>query len=297
MKIYDCCIFFDEKMLLDIRLNILYKYVEKFIIVEAAFTHSGKPKKFNFRIKDYLKFKDKIVYIKVKNLPNNLHKISNSMDQLTRDNLNILNSLKIENFHRNKIMDGLKKTEDEDLIIISDVDEIPKLESLNSHHLKKDIILFKQNIFYYKFNLKHPTLEWFGSKAIKKKKLKSPQELRNVKNKIYPFWRIDTFFIKNKKTNISIVNDGGWHFTNIKKPKDIYHKFLNFLHHTDFRQSKLTKMDIENHVKNKIITYGHNIDKKKDRWSEKVNLKKVSIKFLPKFLIENKKKFNKWILK
>jgi len=295
MKIFDCCIFFDEKMLLDLRINILNQYVDKFVVVEANFTHSGKYKKFNFNINDYYNFKDKIIYIQVKDLPNNLFEIKENLTKNQIDELKIKNALIIENFHRDKILKGLIKANNDDLIIISDVDEIPNLENLKHSHLKKDIILFKQDIFYYKFNLKHPTLKFFLFKFIRKNKLKTPQTLRNTKNKIYPLWRLDTLFSKKKKTNISIVKNGGWHFTNIKKPENIYNKFLNFLHHVDFEQSGLQKKDIENFVEHQIVPYGHNVDKKKNKWLEKILLEKVTIDLLPNYLASNLEKYKEWI--
>ena len=76
MKIYDCFMFFDEEMLLDLRLNIMDKYVDKFVITEAAYMHSGKRKKLQFNIDKYKKFKDKIIYIKVENEPKDLYKIN-----------------------------------------------------------------------------------------------------------------------------------------------------------------------------------------------------------------------------
>ena len=63
MKIYDCFIYFDEEILLNIRLNILNKFVDKFIIVESLFSHSGEARKPNFNIKNFERFKDKIIYI------------------------------------------------------------------------------------------------------------------------------------------------------------------------------------------------------------------------------------------
>ena len=82
MKIYDCFMFFDEEMLLDLRLNIMYKYVDNFAIAEAAYMHSGKPKKLIFDINKFSKFKDKIIYIVVDKPPPDLLKIDN------KDNLN-----------------------------------------------------------------------------------------------------------------------------------------------------------------------------------------------------------------
>ena len=130
MKIFDCCIFFDEKMLLNLRMNILNQYVDKFVVVEANFTHSGKYKKFNFNINDYYNFKDKIIYIQVKDLPNNLFEIRENLTKNQIDEIKIKNALIIENFHRDKILEGLIKANNDDLILISDVDEIPNLENL-----------------------------------------------------------------------------------------------------------------------------------------------------------------------
>ena len=63
MKIYDCFMFYDEDMLLDIRLNILDKYVDYFVISESTKTHQGKDKKINFDVKNFLKFKNKIKFV------------------------------------------------------------------------------------------------------------------------------------------------------------------------------------------------------------------------------------------
>ena len=78
MNIYDCFMYFDEDMLLDLRLNVLDKYVKKFIITEATYTHSGQEKKLNFDIKNFSKFKDKIEYIVVDQLPPNLLSLNDS---------------------------------------------------------------------------------------------------------------------------------------------------------------------------------------------------------------------------
>ena len=128
----------------------------------------------------------------------------------------ILNGYARDNYQRNKLFEGIKKLDDEDLIIISDLDEIPKLENIDFNKIKNKIIQFRQKIFYYKLNLYYPKFNWFGSKACKKKYLVSPQWLRNIKSKKYPFWRIDTFFNKKKYNDIHFVFDGGWHFTCIK---------------------------------------------------------------------------------
>ena len=78
MKIYDCFMFFDEEMLLDLRLNIMDKYVDKFVITEATYMHSGKPKKLIFDINKFQKFKDKIIYIVVDKPPPDLYEINDT---------------------------------------------------------------------------------------------------------------------------------------------------------------------------------------------------------------------------
>ena len=117
MNIYDCFMYFDEDLLLDLRLNVLNKYVKKFIITESTFLHSGKRKKLNFDIKNFQKFKDKIEYIVVDKIPEGIEKVQ-SDDKLEIKNKKILdNSLKRENNQRNKLNSGLKDVHDEDLIL------------------------------------------------------------------------------------------------------------------------------------------------------------------------------------
>ena len=81
--------------------------------------------------------------------------------------------------------------------------------------------------------------KWFGTKACRKKDLQSPQWLRNIKDKKYPFWRIDTFFSKNKYINKIYIKNGGWHFSNIKDPEDIELKLKSYLHHRDYELKTL----------------------------------------------------------
>ena len=142
------------------------------------FITTEKKKKLTFDINDYLSFKEKIIYIKVLEKPLEI-KTYNDNDFKSVD---IFNSLLLDNFQRNKILLGLVNAHTEDIVIISDIDEIPNLTNIDFELISKKFIFFKQDFFYYKFNLKHPTLRWFGSKATKIKNLASPQFLRNLKN-------------------------------------------------------------------------------------------------------------------
>ena len=76
MKVIDCFMYFDEDHLLEIRLNTLYDFVDKFVIVEANLDHAGNFRKPQFNLEKFSKFKKKIKYILIKDLPthNNFYK-------------------------------------------------------------------------------------------------------------------------------------------------------------------------------------------------------------------------------
>ena len=190
--------FFDEEMLLDLRLNILNKYVHKFVITEATYMHSGKPKKLNFDINKFSKFKDKIIYIVVDKQPINLEIINEKDNNDIKGSKLINNSVKRENYQREMAKHSLDKFADEDIILINDIDEIPDLKKINFNNINKKLIIFKQKTFCYKFNLLYQNLIWHGSRACKKENLHSPQWLRNIKHRKYPIWRFDIIFSKKK---------------------------------------------------------------------------------------------------
>ena len=287
--------FFDEEMLLDLRLNIMDKYVDKFVITEATYMHSGKPKKLMFDINKFSKFKDKIIYIAIDNPPPNLIKIANEEKEDEKDLKKIENAYKREIYQIERVQDGLVEAEPNDIIIVSDLDEIPDLEKVDFASNKKKLTFFKQKMFYYKFNLLHESLPWYGSKACKKKYFKSPQWLRSIKNKKYSLWRMDILFSRKKYNNINFINDGGWHFTNMRKAEDLNKKLSNFLHHVDFETSGLKTDDLERLIKQKKVMYNHAVDKKGFKWSEGENLKKIDVNKLPKYIIKNIDKFKEWI--
>ena len=295
MKIYDCFMFFDEEMLLDLRLNILNKYVDKFVITEATYMHSGKSKKLTFDINKFSKFKDKIIYNVVDKQPSTLELINKVDSNEIKGSKLINNSLKRENYQREMGKLTLDMAEDEDLILINDIDEIPNLDKINFNNINKKLIIFKQKIFCYKFNLQYENLIWHGSKACRKKNFISPQWLRNVRHRKYPFWRFDIAFSNKKYNNIHYVENGGWHFTNMKSPEDLEKKFLNFLHHQDFESSGLKLEDIKEKVKNKKILYDLGIDQRGYKWSGKKSLTKINLSEMPDYLSNNHEKYSAWI--
>ncbi len=287
--------YYDEDLLLDIRLNTLNKYVKKFVITEAIYTHNGSKKKLNFDIQKFRKFKDKIDYIIVDKEPPNILKRKETDTKQRKDEKLILNGMARDNFQRENLKRGLINISDEDLILISDLDEIPNLDVLNSNYVDQKIIIFEQKMFYYKFNLLYNNFKWFGTKGTKKKNFISPQWIRNIKNKIYPLWRVDTIFSKKKYSNVSIIKNGGWHFTCIRSPKDLERKMLNFAHHHEFEESGLNIDDLRKFMENKVIMYKHNVDQKKEKWTEGSKLEKIDVSILPEYIKSNLNKFNEWL--
>ena len=290
MKIIDCTTYYSEDLMLDVRFNILNEYVDKFIITESKYSHSGKKKSLNFDINNFPKFKDKIHYMVIENEPDDIDENINNSSSIKR-----LNSLKRIEQSYNFMMEAIKDVPDNDLICLSDNDEIPNFESKEFKNSQNDIFIFRQLFFYYKFNLFYDFMPWYGTKACKKKKLLNLSWLRNLKNKKYPFWRLDTFFSKTKQTDLKIINDGGWHFTNLMSAEEIFIKLSNFGHHNEFDVSGVTVEDIQTCIDNRIVNYDHQSDKSEtNKYSANYKLKLIDDKLLPNYLIKNKGKYTDW---
>ena len=268
MAIYDCFQFFDEEHVLDLRFNILNEFVDFFVIVESTTNHQGNLKKLNFDLKKFKKFDRKIIYIVVDDTSESIKKPHVGGESL------------VEQHQRNSIMKGLKGCHDNDLIILSDVDEIPNLNELSKYN-KNKYAVFSQKMFNYKLNLLNVTeSNWHGSKICLKKNIRSPQWLRNLKFKKYPFWRID------KPRNLQIIENGGWHFAYLQTPSNISKKVKSFSH-GEYNNTNFTNEDkIEEKIK-----------MKKDIFDRGFSYKKVEIDHtFPRYIIENKEKLKKWII-
>ena len=269
MKTYDCFSYLDEDFLLDIRLNILNEFVDYFVIVESNKTWQNNHKNHNFDISKFQKFKEKIIYIKISDMPEG-------------DNPYLR-----ENYQRNCILKGIEKADKDDLIIISDLDEIPNLRQLKNFKSTHRYAVFKQKHFYYKFNLQsknHPY--WNGTRACVKKYLKSPQWLRDLKFKKRPFWRIDKLGLNN------IIEDGGWHFCNLKKPEELLYKYQNLCETNDplhFKEKIDEKYLRLNYITKRVLK-GEDIIGRNDKFN-----KSDVDKTFPKYLIKNKHKYLEWI--
>ena len=261
--IYDCFSYWDEDLLLDLRLNILDKTVDRFVIVEGDKTWQNNPKKLKFDIKKFQKFKDKIIYIPVTDLPD-------GEDPYLR-----------ENHQRNSISKGIKDANEDDIILISDLDEIPCPKAIKNFDHKMRYATFKQKHFYYKFNLQSKSYPyWYGSRVCIKKYLKSPQWLRNIKVK-----NQDNLFNKIFN-NQQILKNGGWHFSSVKKPAEIITKMKSFAHSELVKDYMLNESYIMKKINNCEDIFERNIV------IEKVELNNN----FPDYLLKNKNKYNEFII-
>ena len=275
MKIYDCFTYCGEDLLLKIRLESLFNQVDKFIIIEGNRFFNGETKSKLFDINKFEKYQNKINYHFIEDYPEHIG-----------------NNWEYEFYQRNQIKRGLTDLIDEDVILISDVDEIPKLD--NKNYLKYDSAVFMQNMYYYKFNIHYYNglkwnNKWPGTKSCKFKFFESAQNVREFRNKDIPKWRID------QRINRHLERDGGWHFSYLMNENDISNKLKRFDHeinhllkNKEYNKDKLANLkNINLRIKSLKDPY--------DR--EDVKLKKVSIDHsFPKYILENMSELNEFII-
>ena len=297
MKIFDCFMYFDEDLILDLRLNYLDKFVDQFVIVESVYSHNGQKREPQFNIEKFKEFKNKIKYLLIDHEGEIYSDIKKDDDPDQVAGKQIMNALKRENYQRNYIINGLTEADNEDWIVISDLDEIPNLEVNDLKKNNNKIVFFKQLMIYYKLNLHLRNFSWIGSKACKKKDLISPQWLRNIKDRNYAWWRIDALFSNTKYSNIKIFEDGGWHFSYVKSPENIEKKLKSYLHHTEYELNPVGSEKISELIKQKKTVYNLKVDSRSNKFNDGNSLEKLDINSLPKYIRDNLIKFNDWIIK
>ncbi|MBY4838553.1 benzoate transporter [Pantoea sp. DY-5] len=281
--IYDCFLYYDEDMLLDIRLNTLDDVVDYFVIVESTHTFTGKPKKLNFDIDKYERFKDKIVYVVFNELP-------------------ILKDGKAGNYDawaneaatRNAIMRGLKKAKDEDLILVSDVDEIFNPAIIKKINPKKLCTILHMPFYNYQFNLQ--VFNTDGSerqcrlpRATSMRNLKhsfdgKPESFRNIKkSELYNDFISRNWF----KLRSKVVKNSGWHFSWIMTPERISEK-MSSISHTEY---DLPHLNNREHIIDALKNG-------KDLWNRerKLVMQELTNDKFPPYLVANKEKFKEFVL-
>ena len=264
-KIFDCITFFDNNLMFNLRYNILNKYVDQFVICESLYDHTGKRKKKNFIWKNEYN-KKKIKYILLK-------------DPFPKKN----NRWKNQAIQREYLLKKLEFASPEDYIFFSDPDEIMRPEKLKNFKLKKKYGIFLQDFFNYKFNLYNPyESPWEGTRVAKKKNLKS---INFMRQKILSK-NLKKFFRFNIEKSIEIINDGGWHFNNVMSYKKISLKLKTFAHR-EFSGKKFSSYKV---IKEKI-------KEKKDLFERGHIYRNVKMnKKFPKYLLNNKRRYKKFIL-
>tara|TARA_A100000164_G_scaffold136487_1_gene121178 strand:- start:194 stop:1021 length:828 start_codon:yes stop_codon:yes gene_type:complete len=275
MKIYDCITYCGEDLLLKIRLETLYDDVDKFVIVEANKYFDGEKKQKFFDIKKFEKYKSKIDFHFIEDLPKYNGK-----------------NIEYEYFIKNQIKRGLKDLDPEDIILFSDVDEIPNLK--NKKFKEFDSSVFLTNMYYYKFNIHvYSGLKWSnkwpGTKSCKFKFFKSAIKLRELRVKNIPWWRYD------QKINRYVIKNGGWHFSFLMNSKEISSKLKRFTHEIEHvkQGSNYDLMNIINieNIENRILNLIDPYERKD------IKLKKVKLdSSFPKYIIENVEKLTDYIV-
>jgi len=270
MKIIDCFMYFDEDLILEVRLNTLSNHVDKFIICEATLDHAGNEKKLNFNIKNFKKFENKIDYFVINDMPKVVNKFKKHWHTAHfRDQ-----------FQRNALIRGLSDFNDNDLIMISDLDEIPNPKKIFSFTDKDQYACFVQKNFSLKLNLLNKSEpKWYGTRMCRKKDLRSPQWLREIKIRKRPIYQ----FYKPKFDRF--IDDGGWHFSSVKSPEGIAKKLSSYAEQ-QFNNQKFNSIDI---IKRKI-------EEKKDLFDRNHDFEVLKIdNTFPKYIYENKEKFKNFI--
>jgi len=261
MKVYDCFTFFNELDVLEFRLQEMYETTDKFIIAEANMSHSGKPKEY-ILLDNWERFKpyaDKIVRIAVDDFPE-------TQDSWVR-----------EKFQRNALARGLTDLKEDDLVIVSDLDEIPRAEMIelikgdenNYHRYILGIPMFQYKINYMKY---HERGKQYNIIVTKGHCFTSPQQEREF---TFP-WNPDP-------QETVYVDHGGWHFTYFGDDKNAITKIQNFAHTETDRQDLIDRHNIEWMVANK---YGHH----GIGHAERFDIVQVD-DYFPKFITEN---LDKW---
>jgi len=264
MKIIDCFTFYNELDLLTYRFNLLNNIVDYFIIVESTHTHIGKEKKLFFNENKYLfeKFTNKIIHIIVDDLPYKYHNVNIDLNDVWNN----------ERFQRNAISRGInyiKNLQETDLIIISDLDEIPDpytLYKIKKNRPKIDIAILEMDFYYYNLNTRFK-MKWTSVKIISYKKY---NELNISCNDI-------------RSMSCSRILNGGWHLSYFGDKYFIQNKIQNFAHQ-ELNLTQYTDIDnIEKRMQNSKDLYDRNCDIEKIKIEDNAYLPIDYSKYLNKY--------------
>lgn len=267
MAVYDCTMFHWEFEMLELRIKELWDVVDKFYVTESKYDHRGKPRELvltkNLFMFDWAK--DKLV-VKVSDMPDYAVK---SWDF---ENYQRLQSIKLplEDFD----------PKEEDLFIISDIDEIVRPSVIKEIKDKKGFYTLKMNMYYFYFNLF--VSEWYFPRAVTYSHLKNPNELRMTN----PF-------------ETTIIENSGWHFSYLGDEVKLQYKLKTFAHDELDRPEFTDINHIKDAIKNKKDIFGR-VDSSQFGPGVKPNEQSFIVNKLddsfPKYILDNKDKYKQFIL-
>ncbi len=223
--IYDCFSFFNELDLLEIRLNVLKDVVDKFVLVEAGETHTGKPKPLYFKENEarFAAFRDRIIYVAIERFP----------EVCTT-------SWARENWQRNAIAEGLKGAKDDDVILISDLDEIPRPEKIAKYVGTPGVTVFDQTYYAFYLNYRNVRQQWWhGTRMVSYKdfchafdgvKVHEDEFLPPSVNEGTTASKIRCRRLPRSRGGEHVVKNGGWHFTCLGGAEALAKKIASFAH-------------------------------------------------------------------
>jgi beta-1,4-mannosyl-glycoprotein beta-1,4-N-acetylglucosaminyltransferase len=241
-KIYDCFLFFNELDLLELRLNILNDTVDYFVIVESTVTFSGNFKElvyennkelfkdFHHKIKHIIIDDTPISFSKIEYVDDSLqNKILKYVDESTGWNRESEPQWGRETYQRECIIRGLFDCDDDDIIIISDLDEIPNNDEIVN--INNDVVCFKQKMYCFYLNLLKE-IGWSGTKACKWNILKD----------------ISLNHLRQNKHTTKYIENGGWHFSFMGGQSTVHQK-IEAYSHQEFNNPHILD-NIENNMNN-----------------------------------------------
>jgi len=284
--IYDCFLYYDEDLLLEMRLNTLEHVVDRFVIVESLYTFTGKKReKLHFDIEKFSRFRDKIIYVVNDAVPT-FHQ------QAFKSNSSIVNAGETdpwenETIARNTIMRGLTDAQDDDIIIVSDVDEIPLPQAIEQFSHRHLCTTLHQQYFNFKFNVRvlnddnTPRCATLAKMVTYKTLCQffdgQPELLRNVKRRGTPI-RENWFRWKWLNYRTRVIEQGGWHFSWVMSDERISEK-MSCISHTEHDRPEFNNPDhIRRCVENNI-----------DIWNRprKMQILPVTNEHFPQWLVDN----------
>jgi hypothetical protein len=250
MKIFDCFTFYNELDILEIRLQEHWNNVDYFVIAEANTTHIGSPKNYVFldnqeRFKPYL---DKIIHVSVEDMPGveEVYRI----DPSTGHPHLWKNCWHNERHQRNCLIQGLFNATDNDVVILSDVDEIIRNNCIGSikQDTQHDLWTFRMCMFNYKFNYLWADPLYYqggGHQAFRIDKMKLFPNLSYIREKYGTVWAHRPKNFDNGKE--MIFQHGGWHFSSLGDSTHVANKLRNF---TDYSFNAADNINVDSLIQN-----------------------------------------------